>query len=47
MNNRPHSYLEEEFEQPVISPNLPLRGQPAHFLEENNSDGYEPEGVTR
>ena len=47
LNNRPLCYMEEEFEQPVITPNLLLRGQPAHFLEENTSDGYEPEGVTR
>ena len=49
LNNRPLSYTEEEFKQPVITPNLLLRGQPAHFPEENsdNTDGDEPEGVTR
>ena len=30
LNNRSLCYAEEEFEQPVITPNLLLRGQPAH-----------------
>lgn len=47
LNNRLLCYMKEEFEQPVITPNLLLRGQPAHFLEENTFVGYEPEGVTR
>ena len=36
LNNRPLCYMEEEFEQPVITPNLLLRGQSAHFLEETH-----------
>ena len=39
--------MEEGFEQPVITANLLLREQPAHFLDENDTDGDEPEGVTR
>ena len=35
MNNRPLCYQGEEFENPVITPNLLLRGQPANFLEES------------
>ena len=47
LNNRPLRYMEEGFEQPVITANLLLREQPAHFLDENDTDGDEPEGVTR
>jgi len=49
LNNRPLCYVGEEFEQPVITPNLLLRGQPAHFLEENsdNTDDDEAEEMTR
>ena len=35
MNNRPLCYQGEEFEKPVITPNLLLRGQPANYLEED------------
>ncbi|XP_070571220.1 uncharacterized protein [Ptychodera flava] len=38
MNNRPLCYMEEDFEQVVITPNLLLRGQPARFLEESIDD---------
>ena len=54
LNNRPLCYLGEEFEIPVITPNLLFHGQPAHFLEENGenmSEGEEmaeiPEEVLR
>jgi len=49
LNNRPLCYTEEEFEQPVITPNLLLRGQTAHSLEENsyNSDGEGLREMTR
>ena len=48
MNNRPLCYLGEEFEQPVITPNLLLRGQPAYFLDENGDDVCDDlEGMTR
>ena len=48
LNNRPLCYLGEEFEQPVITPNLLLHGQPAQFLEENTDDiGDGREGMTR
>ena len=48
LNNRPLCFLGEEFEQPVITPNLLLRGQPAQFLEENLDDiGDGREGMTR
>ena len=35
MNNRPLCYQGEEFEKPVITPNLLLRGQPANYLDED------------
>jgi hypothetical protein len=35
MNNRPLCYQGEEFEKPVITPNVLLRGQPANYLEED------------
>eukprot|EP00795_Rhopilema_esculentum_P008342 gene8342-14309_t len=35
MNNRPLSYQGEEFETPVITPNILIRGQPAHMLQED------------
>ena len=49
LNNRPLCYAGEEFGQPVITPNLLLREQLAHFLEENsdNTDGDEVEEMTR
>ena len=49
LNNRLLCYAGEEFGQPVISPNLLLCEQLAHFLEENsdNTDGDEVEEMTR
>ena len=48
MNNRPLCYIGGEFEQPVITPNLLLRGQPARFLEEDTDDmDDEREKMTR
>ncbi|XP_070566967.1 uncharacterized protein [Ptychodera flava] len=38
MNNRPLCYMEEDFEQVVITPNLLLLGQPERFLEESIDD---------
>ena len=35
MNNRPLVYQGEDFEEPVLTPNILLRGQPAEFLEED------------
>ena len=35
MNNRPLCYQGEDFEQPVITPNILLHGKPVVFLEEN------------
>ena len=35
MNNRPLSYQGEEFEAPVITPNILIRGKPAQMLEED------------
>ena len=35
MNNRPLCYLGEEFEQPVLTPNVLLQGRPAPVLEED------------
>lgn len=49
LNNRPLCYMREEYEQPVITPNLLLHGQPAHFLEEDgaDTDGDELHGMAR
>ena len=38
LNNRPLCYMEEEIEQPVVTPSILLRGQPTQFLEENPDD---------
>lgn len=38
LNNRPLCYMEEEIEQPVITPSILLRGQPMQFLEQNPDD---------
>ena len=35
MNNRPLCYQGEEFETPVITPNILIRGKPAQMLEED------------
>ena len=35
MNNRPLFYQGEEFEQPVFTPNMSLRGRPNPILEED------------
>ena len=37
MNNRPLCYQGEEFQEPVITPNMLIRGQPANLLEEDLS----------
>lgn len=48
MNNRPLCYLGKDFEQPVITPNLLLCGQPARFLEEDTVDASDKrEKMTR
>ncbi len=47
MNNRPLCYQGEEFEKPVITPNLLLRGQPATFLEEDVEAMDEKAAVTK
>ena len=47
LNNQPLSYLGEEFEMPVITPNLLFRWQPARFLEENGENMSEGEEMTR
>ena len=46
MNNRPLLYQEEEFEQPVLTPNTLLRGKPTPILEEDLEKIAE-NGVTR
>ena len=35
MNNRPLCYIGDEYDQPVLTPNILLRGMPAQFLEED------------
>ena len=47
MNNRSLCYQGEEFEKPVITPNLLLRGQPATFLEEDVEAMDEKAAVTK
>ena len=47
LNNRPLCYMGEEFETPVITPNLLLRGQPAPYLEENRDEMSDREEMTR
>ena len=47
LNNRPLCYMGEEFETPVITPNLLLRGQPAPYLEENRDEMSDSEEMTR
>ena len=47
LNNRPLCYLGEEFEMPVVTPNLLFRGQPTRFLEENGENMSEGEEMTR
>ena len=47
LNNRPLCYMKEDFETPVVTPNLLLRGQPARFLEENSEDLDEATEMTR
>ena len=47
LNNRPLCYMGEEFETPVITPNLLLRGQPAPYLEENRDEVSDREEMTR
>ena len=41
--------MEEEFEQPVMTPYLLSEGQPAHFLEDNSGStvGEGPDVLTR
>lgn len=47
MNNRPLTYLGEEFEDQAITPNILLRGGPAEFLEENIEALKEESNMTR
>jgi hypothetical protein len=35
MNNQPLSYQREEFEEPVLTPNILLRGKNSQVLEED------------
>ena len=46
MNNRPLCY-QEEFQQPVITPNILIRGQPANMLEENLELADNEEGIPK
>ena len=47
MNNRPLCYQGEEFQQPVITPNILIRGQPANMLEENLELADNEEGIPK
>ena len=47
MNNRPLCYQGEEFEKPVITPNLLFKGQPANFLDEDVEELDEKTAVTK
>ena len=37
LNNRPLAYLDEEFKQRVITPNILIHGEPTTFLEESDN----------
>ncbi|XP_048576166.1 uncharacterized protein LOC125557540 [Nematostella vectensis] len=47
MNNRPLVYQGEEFDEPVITPNLLLRGRPVPILEEDLEKLSDARNVTR
>ena len=47
LHNQPLCYMGEEFETPVIIPNLLLRGKPAPCLEENRDEVSDREEMTR
>ena len=47
MNNRPLCYQGEEFEQPVLTPNILMRGNPTQFLEEDLQEADEDTALTR
>ena len=47
MNNHPLCYQGEEFQQPVITPNILIRGQPANTLEENLELTENEEGIPK
>ena len=47
MNNRPLCNQGEEFQQPVITPNILIRGQPANTLEENLELAENEEGIPK
>ena len=47
MNNRPLCYQGEEFEQPVLTPNILVRGCPAQFLEEDLQEVDEETALMR
>ena len=47
MNNRPLCYIEQEFEEPVLTPNILLRGKPTPILEEDLQKLNEDETTTR
>ena len=38
MNNRPLCYVGEEFDRPVLTPNILLRGSPADYLDEDSEE---------
>lgn len=47
MNNRPLCYQGEEFEEPVLTPNILLRGRPAILLEEDFEFVEDENAVTK
>ena len=46
MNNHPLCYIEQEFEEPVLTPNILLRGKPTPVLEEDLQKLKEDESTT-
>ena len=38
MNNRPLCFVGDEFDRPVLTPNILLRGSPAGYLEEDTEE---------
>ena len=47
MNNRPLCYIEQEFEEPVLTPNILLRGKSTPVLDEDLQKLNEDESTTR
>ena len=47
INNRPLVYVDEEFEQEVLTPSILLHGQPTPILEGSDDNGNDRDDLTR